>query len=79
MDYIKNKSNLDIIISKLGILPVSYKDNLKLIYQIFEEIINLYPNYTNYINNNFIHYKLNFFKKGDYDNSKIPEDCKSIS
>ena len=75
----KDKSISDIIIGKLGNLPVSYKGNLKYIYQICEEIIKVYPNYTNYINNYFIQYKLNYFKNGDYDYSKIPEDCKSIS
>lgn len=80
MDYIKkDKFISDIIINKLGSIPIKYNGDITIFYNICNEITSEYPKYYNYINNYFIKNKLQFFKNGEYNQSILPEDCKSNS
>ena len=75
----KYKNTSDIIIKKLGILPLLYNGNMSYFYNYLEILKNDYPNYSNYINNYYIKYYNEYFKNNEYNYNILPEDCKSNS
>ena len=78
--YKKNdKFTSDLIIKELGKIPLIYKGNIETFNNIIENIIFKFPKYNNFIRNYFVKNKKELFTNGDYNYSKIPQDCKSNS
>ena len=67
------------IITQLTLLPINYKGNIENLKKFLNVLIIQYPNYSNYIINYFIEYKLKYFQDGSYDYSKFPPDIRSNS
>ena len=63
----------------MGKIPLIYKGNIETFNNIIENIIFKFPKYSNFIRNYFVKNKKELFTNGDYNYSKIPQDCKSNS
>ena len=77
-----NKSNKKIsnnILYKLGKLPFQYNSNIDFILEECKKINTEYPLYTNFINNYFLKFHLDYFKDNSLNYSNIPKDCRSNS
>ena len=73
LDKNDSKEVLDI----LGLLPNLYKGDIKLLLNKLNEIKENYPNFTKYVDEYFIKYKLEYFQNGNY--NLLPLDCRSNS
>ena len=72
-----DKSTSDIIIQKLSSLPFIYKGDIKKIKNFINNIIEEYPNYTNFLNNYFMVNKFTFFEDQSLNYFRIPKDCRT--
>ena len=75
----KFKIYSDIVIKKLGLLPLLYNGNMSYFYNYLDNLKKEYPYYINYINNYYIKYYSEYFKNNEYNYNILPEDCKSNS
>ena len=75
----KFKVYSDIVIKKLGLLPLLYNGNMSYFYNYLDNLKKEYPYYINYINNYYIKYYSEYFKNNEYNYNILPEDCKSNS
>ena len=69
-----NKKNINIILYKLGELPLKYKGNLEYIKNECENLIKNYPLYDNFLNNYFLKNHFLYFKDGASNYAYIPKD-----
>ena len=75
----KYKAQSDLLIKKLGYLPLFYQGNMTKFTEYLNELIITFPLYSNFLNNYFISYYKEYFISGDYNYNNIPLDCRSNS
>ena len=60
-------------------MPFQYTSNINFILEECKKINSEYPLYTNFINNYFLKFHLDYFKDNSLNYSNIPKDCRSNS
>ena len=73
------KAESDIIVDRLGLIPLLYKGDMKIFNQECDNLCKKYPRYHNFINNYFIKNKKEYFEDKSLNYSNIPKGCRKNS